>query len=301
MNLNETKTVFIAIVGRPNVGKSTLLNHLLGEKIAAVSKKPQTTRTKITGILTRENVQYVFLDTPGFHKPKTKLGDIMVGEISDAMADVDCIYFVVEGNGEIHPAELQMMSRFKKDIPVILLINKCDICKKDMILQTMALFNEKFDFVSLIPISAATGEGVDIIFKETEPFINVGDWYFDSDMITDQPERKIAAEIIREKILRLTDDEVPHGTAVVIEDFKDIRGHVLDIRAEIFCEKASHKGILIGKNGDMLKKIGTYARLDMEEFFGVKVNLNLWVKVKPDWRENDLYLNTLGFDPKRKS
>lgn len=291
------RTAFIAIIGCPNVGKSTLLNRFLGEKIAAVSKKPQTTRTRITGILTKENTQYVFLDTPGMHKPKTRLGDSMVKAISTAVGDVDAVLFVTEAKGEINSVEEQMLDKLKKQgYPIILLINKSDVAKKGDILNTIDVFSKKYEFASIIPISAETGDNVDEIFKELEPFIAEGDWMFPSDMITDQPERVIAAEVIREKMLRLLDDEVPHGTAVVIEDFKDIRGHLIDIRAEIFCEKEGHKGIIIGKNGAMMKKIGTYAREDLEAFFGTKVNLNLWVKVKENWRDSIASITNFGLN-----
>ncbi len=291
------RTAFIAIVGCPNVGKSTLLNFLLGEKIAAVSKKPQTTRTRITGILTKENTQYVFLDTPGMHKPKTKLGDNMVKAISTAVGDVDAVLFVTEAKNEITSVERAMLEKLTKSgFPIILLVNKSDSAKKGDILTTIDLFTKSFNFEAVIPISALSGDNVDKIFLELEPFITEGDWLFPSDMITDQPERVIAAEVIREKMLRLLDDEVPHGTAVVIEDFKDIRGHLIDIRAEIFCEKAGHKGIIIGKNGAMMKKIGTYAREDLEAFFGTKVNLNLWVKVKENWRDSVASITNFGLN-----
>ena len=281
------RTAFIAIIGCPNVGKSTLLNLLLGEKVAAVSKKPQTTRTRITGILTKENTQYVFLDTPGMHKPKTKLGDSMVKAISTAVGDVDAVLFVTEAKNEITSIERAMLERLmKQGYPVLLLVNKSDTAKKGDILTTIDVFTKEFDFAAVIPISALTGDNTEVIFTELEPFVSEGDWLFPSDMLTDQPERVIVAETIREKMLRLLDDEVPHGTAVVIEDFKDIRGHLIDVRAEIYCEKAGHKGIIIGKNGAMMKKIGSYAREDLEAFFGTKVNLNLWVKVKENWRDS---------------
>lgn len=291
------RTAFIAIIGCPNVGKSTLLNRFLGEKIAAVSKKPQTTRTRITGILTKENTQYVFLDTPGMHKPKTKLGDSMVKAISTAVGDVDAVLFVTEAKGEVNSIEEQMLTKLtKQGYPIILLVNKSDVAKKGDILTTIDAFAKKFEFASVIPISAETGDNVDTIFTELDPFIAEGDWMFPSDMITDQPERVIAAEVIREKMLRLLDDEVPHGTAVVIEDFKDIRGHLIDIRAEIYCEKEGHKGIIIGKNGAMMKKIGSYAREDLEAFFGTKVNLNLWVKVKANWRDSIASITNFGLN-----
>ena len=294
-----TKTGFIAIVGRPNVGKSTLLNSLMGEKIAAVSKKPQTTRNRITGILTKKNVQYVFCDTPGMHIPRTKLGDRMIKEISTAVADVDVALMVVVPEEQIHPAEKEILDRFKASKQsVILIVNKCDAFKGEIIPATIKMFSDQYDFCSVIPVSAMEKENLDIIFKELEPFINEGEWFFPSDMITDQPERAIAAETIREKLLRLLDKEIPHGTAVVIEGFEDVRGHLLKIRAEIFCEKETHKRIIIGKDGSMLKKIGTYARQDLEAFFGVKVNLDLWVKVKENWRDNELLLNNFGFPGK---
>ena len=297
MDKYTPRTAFIAIIGCPNVGKSTLLHRFLGEKIAAVSKKPQTTRTRITGILTKENTQYVFLDTPGMHKPKTRLGDSMVKAISTAVGDVDAVLFVTEAKGEVSSIEEQMLTKLtKQGYPVILLVNKSDVAKKGDILTTIDAFAKKFEFASVIPISAETGDNVDAIFTELDPFIAEGDWMFPSDMITDQPERVIAAEVIREKMLRLLDDEVPHGTAVVIEDFKDIRGHLIDIRAEIYCEKEGHKGIIIGKNGAMLKKIGTYAREDLEAFFGTKVNLNLWVKVKANWRDSIASITNFGLN-----
>ncbi len=293
------KTAFIAIVGRPNVGKSTLLNRITGEKIAIVSNKPQTTRTRITGILTKQETQYVFLDTPGMHKPKTKLGEIMVKEVSQAIGDVDCALLLCEADTSVHPADKELLERFRKNgTPVILIINKTDIAKKDLVLATIEAYTKEFDFASVIPISALTGDGYEIIFDELKPFVREGDWFFPSDYVTDQPERQIAAEIIREKMLRLLDYEIPHGTAVVIEGFKDIRGHLLDIRAEIYCEKESHKRIIIGKNGSMLKKIGSYAREDMENFFGVKVNINLWVKVKENWRDSDVLISNFGFNNK---
>lgn len=293
------KTGFIAIVGRPNVGKSTLLNAILGEKIAAVSKKPQTTRNRITGILTKKNVQYVFCDTPGVHVPKTKLGDRMIKEIGTAITDVDCILMVVEPEEQIHPAEQQMLQRFAKEgQKVILLVNKCDVFKGEIVPHTIQIFSQAFSFASVIPISAMEKQNLDVIFTELEPFLTEGNWFFPSDMITDQPERVIAAETIREKLLRLLDKEIPHGTAVVVESFEDVRGHLLKIRAEIFCERESHKKIIIGKDGAMLKKVGTYARQDLEAFFGVKVNLDLWVKVKENWRDNEVLLNNFGFSTK---
>lgn len=288
---------FVAIVGKPNVGKSTLLNALLGEKIAAVSDKPQTTRTRITGVLTKENVQYVFLDTPGIHKPHNRLGEEMNRMARGAMADVNCTLLVIEPTDHVHPVDLSVIDRFVKDAdngPLVLVINKCDTIKKSAILPLIDMYAKKYDFDAILPISAKTGEGLDMVFDQLKKYETEGDWYFPSDALTDQPERVIAAEIIREKLLRLLSDEVPHGIYVVIEEMRDERGHLLHIRAEIFCERESHKRIIIGKNGGMLKKVGTYAREDLEAFFSTKVNLNLWVKVKEKWRDNSALLNRLG-------
>ncbi len=289
------KTGFIAIVGRPNVGKSTLLNTLLGEKIAAVSRKPQTTRTSITGILTKGSRQYVFLDTPGVHKPRTKLGNMMMKSVGTATTDVCMVLLVTEPLAQIHPIERELMDKFTKmKLPMVLLINKTDIYSPEDIIRTIDVFSKEYSFASVIPLSGKTGDGVDIIFKEAEPFLEEAEWFFPSDMITDQPERTIAGEIIREKLLKLLDKEIPHGIAVVIEEFKESQKRI-DIRAEIFCEKASHKKIVIGKDGSMLKKVGSFAREDLEAFFGVHVNIDLWVKVKENWRDNEHLLNSFGF------
>ncbi len=289
------KTGFIALVGRPNVGKSTILNTLLGEKIAAVSRKPQTTRTSITGILTKGSRQYVFLDTPGVHKPRTKLGDMMMKSVGTATTDICMVLLVTEPLAEIHPIERELMEKFvKMQVPVVLIINKTDIYSPEDIIRTIDVFSKEYSFAAVIPMSGKTGDGVDIIFQEAEPFLEEAEWYFPSDMITDQPERTIAAEIIREKLLKLLDKEVPHGIAVVIEDFKE-SPKLIDIRAEIYCEKSSHKRIIIGKDGAMLKKVGSFAREDLENFFGVHVNINLWVKVKENWRDNEMLLSSFGF------
>lgn len=293
-NLTQ-KTGFIALVGRPNVGKSTLMNTLLGEKIAAVSRKPQTTRTSITGILTKENCQYVFLDTPGVHKPRTKLGDMMMKSVGTATTDVCMVLLLVEPLAEIYPIERELLDKFgKMGVPVVLIINKTDIYTPEDIIRTIDVFSKEYSFASVIPLSGKTGDGVDIIFKEAEPFLEEAEWFFPSDMITDQPERTIAGEIIREKLLKLLDKEIPHGIAVMIEDFKE-SDKLIDIRAEIYCEKASHKKIIIGKDGAMLKRVGSFAREDLEAFFGVHVNINLWVKVKENWRDNEMLLGSFGF------
>ncbi len=289
-----TKTGFIAIVGRPNAGKSTLLNALLGEKVAIVSKKPQTTRTKITGILTKGDCQFVFLDTPGMHKPKTKLGTHMIKSINSAIAGVDGAILVADASYSPGDVEKRFIERFQKEgLPLILVLNKTDLSNPLKIAEVISEYSALADYVSVIPLCALKGDGIDIVLSEAEKLLYEGDFMFDSDELTDQPERQMAAEMIREKILRLLDNEIPHGCAVVIEEFKE-EGKLLRIRAEIFCEKESHKRIIIGNKGEMLKKIGSYARQDMEAFFGIKIFLDLWVKVKENWRESDFIINNFG-------
>lgn len=289
------KTGFIAIVGRPNAGKSTLLNAMLGEKIAITSKKPQTTRTRITGILTRGEDQFVFIDTPGMHRSTSKLGGYMNRQINSALADVDAVILVADAGylpGEI---EQKLIRRFQKDeLPMLLVLNKTDLTSLERIGQVITAYAQLADYASVIPISAIKGGGVSTVLDEAAKLLHEGEWIFDEDALTDQPERTIAAEMIREKILRLTEKEIPHGTAVVIEEFTETGGRIR-IRAEIYCERESHKRILIGKNGEMLKKIGSYAREDMEKFFGSPVYLDLWVKVKENWRENDFLLGDFGY------
>lgn len=290
------KTGFIAILGRPNVGKSTLLNAMLGEKIAIVSKKPQTTRTRITGILTKGESQFVFLDTPGMIKSRNKLGDYMVKTISNTIGEVDACLFVVEAGVKPGPTEKSILEKIgKRKLPAILVINKTDRVNGEAVGQTIVDYKDLYDFSSVIPISAANNKGVETVISEAEVFLSEGSWFFGEDEITDQPERQIAAEMIREKLLRTLDDEIPHGTAVVIEEFKE-EGKLLRIRAEIFCEREAHKRIIIGKQGAQLKKIGSYAREDLEAFFGLKVFLDLWVKVKENWRDDALNLNNFGFN-----
>lgn len=292
------QTVFIAIVGRPNVGKSTLLNTILGEKVAIVSSKPQTTRNRITGILTKDEKQYVFLDTPGIHKPRTKLGDYMVKSAMGAIGSSDVVILIAEADKPAGDIEKSIIQQIKKtEIPCILALNKIDLTDKEKLASTISHYAELHEFASVIPISALKDKNVEIIFDELEPYLSESEWFFPDDMITDQPEKQIAAEIIREKLLRTLNDEIPHGTAVVIEEFADEES-IIKIRAEIFCERESHKRIIIGKNGEALKTVGTYARQDMEKFFGVQVYLNLWVKVKEKWRDNPQNLNNLGFNPK---
>lgn len=290
-----TKTAFIAIVGRPNVGKSTLLNGILGEKIAIVSKKPQTTRNRITGIHTVGENQFVFLDTPGLHKPRTRLGDFMVKTTNETLGGVDAAILVIEAREEVGDIEASLISRFKADnTRAILVINKIDAVSKENIIKTIAAYSKAFDFDAVIPLSAKNGKGIDILMSECEKYLYESDWCFDEDMITDQPERLIAAEIIREKLLKTLDEEIPHGTAVAIEEWKEKRG-VVSIRAEIYCEKATHKGMIIGKGGATIKKIGTYAREDIEKMLDTKVFLDLYVRVKENWRDSDFNITNLGY------
>ena len=289
------RTAFIAIVGRPNVGKSTLLNAILGEKVAIVSNKPQTTRNRITGIFTKGDDQFVFLDTPGMHSPKNSLGEFMVKAADTSMRDADAVVLVVDTGKEITTVEENVISYLKKSgIPAILALNKIDMYDREVLAETISKYAEKHDFVAFVPIAAKKVKNVPELMEECSKFLSESDWFFPEDMITDQPERQIAAEIIREKILRTLNKEIPHGTAVVIEEFKD-EGTLIRIRAEIFCEKASHKGIIVGKGGEALKLIGTYAREDLEKMFGTKVYLNLWVKVKENWRESARTVGNFGY------
>ena len=290
------KTAFIAIVGRPNVGKSTLLNAIIGEKVAIVSKKPQTTRNRITGIYTVGDEQFVFLDTPGLHSPRTKLGDFMVKTTSQTLGGVDYAVLVVEAREEVGDIESQLISRFKADgMRAILVINKTDMVRAANIAKTIQAYSEAFDFDAVVPISAKSGKGVDIVIDECRQYLSEGDWFFSEDMITDQPERQIVAEIIREKILRSLDEEIPHGTAVTIEEWKEKRG-VVSIRAEIYCEKATHKGIIIGKHGALIKQIGMQARADAERMLDAKVFLDLYVRVKENWRDSDFNVTNFGYN-----
>ncbi|MBQ8474647.1 MAG: GTPase Era [Clostridia bacterium] len=293
-----TKTAFISIVGRPNVGKSTLMNSLLGEKVAIVSSKPQTTRNRIMGILTKDENQFVFLDTPGIHKPKSKLGTYMMKSVRSSLGSSDAVILIADAGKAPGETERNVIEQIKKDeLPAMLVLNKIDLYNREQIAVTISQYAELYNFDAFVPVSAMKGKNVEDVLQEAEKFLYEGDWFFEEDMITDQPEKQIAAEIIREKLLRMLSKEIPHGTAVVIEEFKD-EETLISIRAEIFCEKASHKGIIVGKNGETLKKIGTFAREDMEAFFGVKVYLNLWVKVKENWRDSDFNLNNFGFNPK---
>ena len=293
--MSNTKTAFITILGRPNVGKSTLLNALLGEKVAIVSKKPQTTRTRITGVLTKGEKQYVFIDTPGLHKPRNLLGEYMMRSAGNAMTENDITLFVVEATTELNTAERSALDRLNAlGNKTILIINKIDAVNKVKVAESIAAIASKYNFHAVIPISALNGEGVDIIFEELEPLLVESPHFFPDDALTDMLEKQLLSEIIREKILRLTDDEIPHGIAVVVEEFKESKG-MISVRAEIFCEKETHKRIIIGKNGEMLKKIGTYAREDAERFFETKIYLDLWVKVKKNWRDRSGSLADFGY------
>jgi len=291
-----TRTAFIALVGRPNVGKSTLLNTILGEKVAIVSKKPQTTRNRITGIHTVGEDQYVFLDTPGLHKPRTKLGDYMVKATTSTLGGVDAAVLVVEAREEVGDIERGLIARFKSDgLPAVLVINKTDTVTPVNIAKTIAAYDAEYKFDAVIPMCAKNGKGVDILLQECAKYLYESDWFFSSDIVTDQPERLVAAEIIREKLLRTLDEEIPHGTAVSIEEWTEKRG-VVSIRAEIYCEKQSHKGIIIGKRGATIKKIGTYAREDIEGMLDAKVFLDLYVRVKENWRDSEFNINNLGYN-----
>lgn len=298
MNFND-KSAFIAIIGRPNVGKSSILNKLLGQKVAIVSSKPQTTRTRIMGVLTEGKDQLVFLDTPGMHKPKNSLGDYMVRSINESVAGVDACLLVTEAGQEIRENERMLIEKVKKlDLPCVLAINKADtINDKEVILEQIIKYSKEMDFDAIVPVSAETGSKLDELKEELKKFTSEGGHFFPDDTLTDQPEKVLAAEMIREKILRLTEKEIPHGTAVVIERMKmrDDK-NLMDIDATIYCERDTHKGILIGKKGAMLKKISTYARQDMENFFGCKVNLKTWIKVKEDWRNKENLMRSFGFD-----
>ena len=296
-NNDNTTSAFIALVGRPNVGKSSILNRMVGEKIAIVSDKPQTTRTRITGIVTKGDLQLVFIDTPGLHKPHNALGENMVRAVSDGMADVDCCVLVVEADEKIAPAELDLIDRFKKrNIPAVLAINKIDLLTdKDRLLKIITDYTNLYNFSAIVPLSAKHNDNVDVLLSELEKFAKPSPHFFDDEAFTDQPERVLAGEIIREKLLRLLNKEVPHGLAIDIEKFYERENGILDLNASIYCERESHKGIIIGKRGDMLKKISSMARTDCERFMGTKVFLTTWVKVKENWRDSDFMVRNFGY------
>ena len=292
----KTKTAMITICGRPNVGKSTLTNYLVGEKIAIVSNKPQTTRNRICGIVTRGDTQYVFVDTPGFHRSRSKLGDYMVNVARESIADVDLTVLVVEPIASVGPQEEALLEKIKSSrCPAVLAINKIDTVEKDTLLEVIAKYDQAASFDAIIPISAKTGDGVDELLTVCGKYAQEGPFLFPEDMTTDQPERQVMAEIIREKLLWCLDREVPHGTAVEITKFSERDNGIIDIDATIYCEKASHKGIIIGKQGQMLKKISTMARVDCEKFMGTQVYLTTWVKVKENWRDSDFLVRNFGY------
>lgn len=298
---NKQRSVFVTIVGIPNVGKSSILNRLLGHKIAIVSSKPQTTRTRITGVLTDGDDQLVFIDTPGLLKPRNELGEYMVKAINESVQGGDVAVLTVEAAGGVRKGELSLIEKLKKaSMPAILVINKIDTLKnkKEELMEAILAYSGLYNFDAVVPVSAQTGEGFPALTEELKKHCVEGGHFFDDDALTDQPEKVIVSEIIREKILRLCDKEIPHGTAVVIESLKERDNGIMDIEATIYCERDTHKGIIIGKQGAMLKKISTYSRQDIERFFGCKVNLQTWVKVKEDWRNRRALLSNFGYDSK---
>ena len=292
----KTKTAMITIAGRPNVGKSTLTNFLVGEKIAIVSNKPQTTRNRIRGIVTKDDTQFVFVDTPGYHRARTKLGDYMVNVTQESIANVDMTILVVEPIASLGPQEEGLLQEIQADhCPVVLAINKIDTVEKEKLLEVISVYSQKADFEAIVPISAKTGDGVEDLLAVCKKHAVEGPFLFPEDITTDQPERQVMAEIIREKLLWCLDREVPHGTAVEINKFSERDNGIIDLDATIYCEKASHKGIIIGKGGEMLKKISSMARADCEKFMGTKVYLTTWVKVKENWRDSDFLVKNFGY------
>lgn len=290
------KAAMITVCGRPNVGKSTLTNTLVGEKIAIVSNKPQTTRNRICAVVTKGDTQFVFMDTPGLHKPRTRLGDYMVNVVRESVADVDAVMLLVEPLPNIGKQEQELIARFKETgVPALLVINKIDTVQRAELLEVMAVYSAAYEFDAIIPISAKTGEGVDELLAELSKYAVDGPPLFPDDMISDQPEKQICAELVREKLLLCLDKEIPHGTAVEVTRFSERDDGIIDMDVTIYCEKASHKGIIIGKKGAMLKKIGELARADIEAFMGTKVFLQTWVKVKENWRDSQAQLRNFGF------
>ena len=292
----KTKTAMITIAGRPNVGKSTLANALVGEKIAIVSHKPQTTRNRICAVLNRGDSQFVFIDTPGLHRARTKLGDYMVGVVKQSVADVDAVMLLVEPIANVGGPEEELIGRIRAlGVPAVLVINKIDTVKKEDLLAVMRAYQAAHDFQAIVPISAKNGEGVEDLLTVLAGFLPEGPQLFPEGMVTDQPERQVMAEILREKLLLCLDQEIPHGTAVEITRFSERDNEIIDVDATIYCEKTSHKGIIIGKNGAMLKKISSLARQDMEAFMGARVYLETWVKVKENWRDNLNFIHNVGY------
>ena len=297
---DQYKSGFAALIGRPNVGKSTLMNCLIGQKIAITSNKPQTTRNRIQTVYTSKEGQIVFVDTPGIHKAKNRLGDYMVNVASKSLKEVDVILWLVEPSNFIGAGERHIIEQLQKiNTPVILVINKIDKVKREDILAFIDTYRKELDFAEIVPVSALKSENTDELIKCIMAYLPYGPAFYDEDVITDQPERQIVAELIREKALYCLEEEIPHGIAVTIERMKR-RGKIVDIDATIVCEKDSHKGIIIGTQGSMLKKIGTTARADIEEMLECRVNLQLWVKVKKDWRDSDFLLKNFGYNPKER-
>lgn len=291
-----SKSAMITICGRPNVGKSTLTNALVGEKIAIVSNKPQTTRNRISAVVTRGNTQFVLMDTPGFHKPRTRLGDYMVNVVKESVADVDAVMLLVEPIANIGRQEEELIARLKEtNVPAVLVINKIDTVEKSELLEVMAKYSQAHGFDAIIPISAKNNEGLDELMEQLDKYAVEGPQLFPNDMISDQPEKQICAELVREKLLLCLDKEIPHGTAVEVTKFSERENGIIDMDVTIFCEKASHKGIIIGKQGAMLRKIGEMARADIEAFMGTKVFLQTWVKVKENWRDSMAQLRNFGY------
>ena len=296
----DFKSGFVTLIGRPNVGKSTLMNYLIGQKIAITSNKPQTTRNRIQTVLTTDEGQIVFVDTPGIHKAKNKLGTYMVNVAERTLNEVDVVLWLVEPSTFIGAGEQHIVQQLGKvTTPVVLVINKADTVKKEDILPCIAKYNEVYQFADIVPVSARTGENTDELLKVIMKYLPYGPQFYDEDTVTDQPERQIVAELIREKALRTLDEEIPHGIAVTIDTMKERPdGRIVDIEATIICERDSHKGIIIGKQGAMLKKIGSAARFEIERMLEQKVNLKLWVKVKKDWRDSDYLIKNFGYDKK---
>ena len=291
------KTAMIAIVGRPNVGKSTLTNALVGEKVAIVSSKPQTTRNRICGVVNRGDTQFVLLDTPGLHKARTRLGDYMVKVVRQSVADVDGVCLMVEPIAKIGAPEQALIDRIKEEqLPAVLVINKIDTVEKPQLLEVMAVYAAAHDFDAIIPLSAEKGDGLDVLMEQLQNYASEGPQLFPEGMTSDQPERQIVGEIVREKLLRNLDKEIPHGTAVEVNRFTERDNGIIDLDVTIYCEKASHKGIIIGKNGEMLKKISSHDRQDIERFMGTKVYMETWVKVKENWRDNVNFIRSVGYD-----
>jgi len=291
-----TKSVMLSIIGRPNVGKSTLVNKLVGEKIAIVSNKPQTTRNRIFAVINEDDTQIVLLDTPGFHKARTKLGEYMVKVVNDSFADVDAMLLLVEPIANIGKQEQILIERIKESgVPAVLVINKIDTVKKEELLEVIAAYSAEHEFDAIVPVSARTGENIEDLKKVMRGYASDGPQLFPEDMITDQPERQICAEIVREKLLRCLDREIPHGTAVEVTKFSERENEIIDLDVTIYCEKESHKGIIIGKHGAMLKKVGELAREDIERFMGTKIFLQTWVKVKENWRDSDTMIRNFGY------